>query len=192
MGAGCGSACLTFGVSTGVGVQALRGCPLLPCCVPCLLSAFLLCLWCVMLEYGSISRFKGVFRGFYMFGVGLCCLRALRGLWGFCARVELGGFGACGVFALLFVLLSFRFPLLFCFRPALVLLPCLASALGLVLLSWLCWLAFGVGWVVVSFSLADGFRHKKKGRNSLRPLVLLWVVTLLPLELRNYCRRFQS
>ena len=44
-----------------------------------------------MLEYGSISRFKGVFRGFYGVRVGLCCLGALRGLCGFCARVELGG-----------------------------------------------------------------------------------------------------
>ena len=42
--------------------------------------------------------------------------------------------------------------------------------LVLVLRSWLCGLAFGVGWVVVSFSLADSFRHKKRGRNSLRPL----------------------
>lgn len=75
-------------------------------CVPAFLSAFSLCLWCVMLEYGSISRFKGVFRGFYMFGVGLYYLGALRGLWGFCTRVELGGFGARGVFAFVFLLLS--------------------------------------------------------------------------------------
>ena len=56
-----------------------------------LLSALLLCLWSIKPEYGSISRFKGVFRGFCVFGVGLCCLGGLRGLWGFCARVELGG-----------------------------------------------------------------------------------------------------
>ena len=101
MGAGCGSACLPFGVSTrcrcvgpfedsgpaggGSGPLVVR---------PCLLSALSLCLWCAMLEYGSISRFKGVFRGFYMFGVGLCCFGALRGLCGFCARVELGGLKA--------------------------------------------------------------------------------------------------
>ena len=29
-----------------------------------------------------------------MFGVGLYCSGALRGLWGFCVRVELGGFMA--------------------------------------------------------------------------------------------------
>ena len=47
-----------------------------------------------MLKYGSISRFKGVFREFYGVCVGLCCLGALRGLGGFCARVELGGLKA--------------------------------------------------------------------------------------------------
>ena len=44
-----------------------------------------------MLEYAPISRFKGVFRGFYGAGVYLYGLRSLRGLCGFCARVELGG-----------------------------------------------------------------------------------------------------
>ena len=73
-------------------------------------------------------------------------------------------------FAFRFLLFS-SCPLLFSFRSALVLLPCLASALGLVLLSWLCGLAFGVGWVVGFLSLSDGFGHKKKGRNSLRPLL---------------------
>lgn len=34
-----------------------------------------------------VSQFKAVFSGFYMFGVGLLVLRALRGLWGFCTRV---------------------------------------------------------------------------------------------------------
>ena len=66
--------------------------PLVVCSL--LLPALSLCLWCVACKYGSISRFKGVFRGFYGVCVGLCGLRALRGLWGFCARVELGGFGA--------------------------------------------------------------------------------------------------
>ena len=153
------------------------------------LSALSLCLWCVTLEYGSISRFKGVFRGFYGVCVGLCCLRALRGLCGFCARVELGGLKACSVFRLSFPLFSslfLSFPLfssLFLSCPLLsslfllsscspAWLPALPAFLLFVLLSWLCGLAFGVGWVVVSFSLADGFRHKKKWRKvfSLRPL----------------------
>ena len=44
-----------------------------------------------MLEYGSISRFKRVFSGFYGVRVGLLVFGALRGLCGFCTRVELGG-----------------------------------------------------------------------------------------------------
>ena len=58
---------------------------------PCLLSALLLCLWCVACKYASISRFKGVFSAVWGVCVGLCCLGGLRGLWGFCTRVELGG-----------------------------------------------------------------------------------------------------
>ena len=59
-----------------------------------LLCAFLLCLCMIALEYGSISRFKGVFSAVWGCRVGLCYLGALRGLWGFCARVELGGLKA--------------------------------------------------------------------------------------------------
>ena len=47
-----------------------------------------------MLEYGSISRFKGVFSGVYGADVYLYGLMSLRGLCGFCARVELGGLEA--------------------------------------------------------------------------------------------------
>ena len=36
---------------------------LLSCRIPCPLPSFLLCLWCVTLEYGFISRFKGVLGG---------------------------------------------------------------------------------------------------------------------------------
>ena len=35
--------------------------------------------------------FLGGFSAFYGARVGLCWLGALRGLWGFCTRVELGG-----------------------------------------------------------------------------------------------------
>ena len=55
-------------------------------CVPLLSSALLLCGWWVALEYVSISRFKGVFSGFWGCCVGLCWLVGLRGLCGFCAR----------------------------------------------------------------------------------------------------------
>lgn len=84
-------------------------------------------------------------------------------------RERLGGFGACGVFALRF-LLFFSCPLFFSFRPALVLLPCLASVLG-----------FPSVGVVVSFSLTD-VCAKRKGAKvcSLRPLsVFCSVVQIL-------------
>ena len=67
----------------GSGPQVVRSMPFVP---------FLICLWCIALEYGSISRFKGVFRGFWVSCVGLYGFGALRGLCGFCARVELGGY----------------------------------------------------------------------------------------------------
>ena len=51
---------------------------LLSCRVPCLLSAFLLCLWCITLEYSFISRFGGVFGGFWGADVYLYGLRSLR------------------------------------------------------------------------------------------------------------------
>ena len=46
----------------------------------------------VACKYGSISRFKGVFSGFWGSCVGLYGFGALLGLCGFCARVELGGY----------------------------------------------------------------------------------------------------
>ena len=48
-----------------------------PAFVPCSMPfvPFLLCLWCIASEYGSISHFKGVFRGFG----GLC--RVLLSWW---------------------------------------------------------------------------------------------------------------
>ena len=122
---------------------------LLSCRVPRLLSSLLLCLWCFTLEYGFISRFKGVFSAFWGVDVCLYGFGVLLGLWGFCARVELGGFGACGVFALRFLLFS-SYPLFFSFRPALVLLPCLASVLG-----------FPSVGVIVSFSLSDVYAKRK-------------------------------
>ena len=80
--------------------------------------------------------------------MGLLGLGALRGLCGFCVRVELGGFGACGVFASVFLLLL----LLLFFCPAFVacFLGWLPALLAL-LLFWLCGLVCLLGWVVVSF-----------------------------------------
>lgn len=78
------------------------------CSVPLFLPfvPFLLCLWWVDCKYAPISHFKGVFSGFWGADVYLYGLRSLRGLWGFCVRVRLGGFGACCVFAFVFLLLS--------------------------------------------------------------------------------------
>lgn len=101
---------------TGAGVQAFGACPLPSWRVPCLLVALLLCLCAIALEYGSIWLFKGVFSGFYGCCVGLYCLGALRGLWGFCVRERLGGLKACGVFAFLFVLFVLL-PLFLCSLP---------------------------------------------------------------------------
>ena len=137
-------------------------------------SAFLpalpLCLWSVTLEYGSVSRFKGVFRGFYMFGVGLCCLGALRGLCGFCARVELGGLKACGVFASAFYLLYLYF---IRFSSSLSLscpfTPVFASFYARC--PFLLWLSlFVLLRCLCCFFFPFGCTDKKKGRNSLRPL----------------------
>lgn len=171
VGAGCGSACLPFCVSSGgrwsgslcyfadvsnIGQDTAR--------CPAFLSALPLCACRVACKYGSISRFWGVFSGFYGVCVGLCCLRALRGLWGFCARVELGGLETFCVFAFLFILLHLC---LLCFCPFAC--PFLSS----LLLSSGCSLSlpcFSL-WVVVSFSLSD-YTCKKKGRAVLvRPLL---------------------
>ena len=134
------------------GVRGFRTCRrsalVLWWCAPCLLSALLLCLWCIASEYGSISRFKGVLRGFWGANVYLYGFGALRWLCGFCARVELGGLEACGVFAsILSSFVLFLVLLLLClpfFLSSLLLLlslfllssacplGCLASDLGLV------------------------------------------------------------
>ena len=55
--------------------------------VPSFLSALLPCLCRVACKYAFISRFKGVFRGFWGADVYLYGLMSLRGLCGFCARV---------------------------------------------------------------------------------------------------------
>ena len=143
-------------MSTGGRWSGSRACSLLSWCAPCLLSSLLLCLRCVMLKYGSIWRFKGVFRGFLLLRVCLLGLGALRGLWGFCVRVKLGGLEACCVFAsllssLLFSFLSFCscFRLLSCLASCLACFPALCLvflALWLGFLRWLgCWLSFPFG-----------------------------------------------
>ena len=123
---------------------------LLSCRVPRLLSACLLCLTALPFKYALISRFKGVFRGFWGADVCLYRLRSLRGLWGFCARERLGGYMACGVFAPIF---SFFHLLRLSSRA----LPLLSSACPLVCLVCSCVI---VGFVF-SFSLTDVCAKRK-------------------------------
>lgn len=148
---------------------------------PCLLSALPLCLWWIACKCGFISQFKAVFRGFYMFGVGLYCLGALRGLWGFCVREWLGGLEACGVFAsilssrLPFVFFSCPLVLLSCFR----LLSCLASCLACFPALCLAFLALWHGfwrWLGCCFFFPYGLYAKERAlRVGASSLVLLWV-----------------
>lgn len=101
-----------------------------------------------------LARFGGVC-------VGLCCLGASRGLWGFCARVWLVGFGACGVFRLLFssfLLLSSLFLLSSCSCPASLLGFCSWSCLAFLAL----WLGFWC-WLGCCFFFPFGICVKRKG-----------------------------
>lgn len=170
MGAGCGSACLPFGVSAGSGLSGSLcyfadvskiGQDIATC------SAFypLFCFACGVLCL-NVALFR-VFRGFlggFMEVVGVCVvLCALRGLCGFCAREWLGGYMACCVFCLsfsLFVTVFVSLLLLFVLCPSLLWLSLL------VLLSCLSFLA-------LCLLLLFPFRYirKKKGRNFLRPLL---------------------
>ena len=129
--AACLSSCPP--IAGGAGLRGFR-CPAgcVPSLSPCLLSAFLLCLFGTACKYGFIWRFRGIFSAFYGVCVGLYCLGALRGLCGFCTREWLGGFMSCGVFRLSFssfLLLSSLLLLSSCSCPASLLgfLPCLLS-----------------------------------------------------------------
>ena len=105
--------------------------------VPSLLSALSLCAWCVACKYGSISRFKGVFSGFWGCCVGLFVLGALRGLWGFCVREWLGGYMTCCVFASVFPLFASILSVFHLLRLSSGALPLLSSACPLSCLSFL-------------------------------------------------------
>lgn len=188
--AGCGSVCLTFGVSIGCRWCRLSGLstPFVPCSVPSSLPfvAFLLCLWCVACKYAFICDFKGVFRGFWGADVCLYGLRSLRALRGFLC--------ACGVRRIrglwrvcLYVVLSFAFRFLLlssCHALLLGFLPCLLSC------SLSCFLGF-VGWLLVLVGLLFLFPlrtiRKKKGRSVLvRPLLsccrvaVIWLLPYIP------------
>ena len=154
-------------MSTGCKYAGIR---CLSRCVPLLLPALMLCAWCIAFEICLYSRFKAVFGGFCGFRVGLCCLGALRGLCGFCTRVELGGLKTFCVFASVlsvlsvFVLLCPRVcsPLLVLFRV----FPFLSALVSL--------------WLLLLFPFPfRSYRAKKRGHKVLflvSSLVLLWVV----------------
>ena len=108
--------------------------------------------------------------------MGLYCLRALRGLCGFCVRERLGGFMACSVFAPVFVLLPISFCLPF------HLFTCFLSFA----LSALFWLSFACPlvlfvlvslWSFLLFPFPYRTIRKKKGRAVLvRPLLTYCVL----------------
>ena len=112
--------------------------------------------------------------------MGLCCLGGLRGLWGFCTRVELGGLEACGVFAFLFLSLPFflSFSLLFIplFAFLFLSLHCFLSFFALVVfacplaLSFLSCFGF-----VFSFSLTDYAQKERARRVGASSLRVSWV-----------------
>ena len=140
------------------------------CSVPLSLPfvPLLLLLSCNTCKICLISRFKGVFRGFWGADVYSYGLRALRGLWGFCVREWLGGYIACGDFLQNLSFCPFVFLSCSAFVACFPWLPALLA----LLLFWLCGLVCLLGWVVGFLSLSDGFRHKKKGRKVfLRPLL---------------------
>ena len=173
----CGSLFGAVVVSTCAGGAGCRasGVQRCVCSVPLSLPfvPLLLCSRCVGLKYGFIWLFKGVFSGFLLFRVCLLGSGALRGLWGFCVRVRLGGFGACGVFCLSFssfLLLSSLFLLSSCSGPASLLGFC-SWSLGLLVL-----------WLLVFFPFRTASDTKRKGAKVL-PLVsslrVLWFPLLL-------------
>ena len=77
-GGGAGGACCAGSLACPLGAcgQALWG-VVLPFVARSLLSsAFSLCLWCIVLEYALISRFKGILGGFMGF-VWVCVVLVL-------------------------------------------------------------------------------------------------------------------
>lgn len=181
VGAGCGSACLLSSCPLGAGGAGFRRLSLPSCRAPRILVDLLLCSLCVVLEYALISRFKGYFSAFWGADVYLYGLMSLRGLWGFCTRVELGGFRACCDFL---QNLSFC-PFVFSLCPAF-------GALPLLLLGLSSCLVFPFRLCLCCFFFPFGlYGQKERAQFLASSLVLLCGSIQLPPELRNYCRRFQ-
>ena len=117
------------------------------------LSALLLCLWWVACKYAFISHSKGVFKGFY--GVRVTLVLCVDCVAFVCVR-------CLAVLGLVACLPSFC-PFFF------FVLPCLLSC------SLSCFLGF-VGWLLALFPF--GWTGYKKGRNSLRPLLVCCVLVI--------------
>ena len=133
-----------------------------------------LCLFGVVCKYALIWRFKGVFSAVWGCCVGLCCLGALRGLWGFCVRERLGGFMSCGVFAPVFILLSSAFLLLcLCFSSLPIFWGFAFVVLGLSsFLPFLSCLLLCPLWLLLFLFPLRMYTDKKKGRKGFAPCVL--------------------
>lgn len=127
-------------------------------------SAFLLCLFGVACKYGFISHFKGVFSAVYGVRVGLFGFGALRGLCGFCARVELGGLGACGVFASIYSFICLYLPFVLSLYLLLSSCPCVCSPFACPLLALSIRVVLCVFWVCGCFLFFPfGIYAKRKG-----------------------------
>ena len=84
--------------------------------------------------------------------MGLCCLGGLRGLCGFCTRVELGGLKACGVFASIYSFICLYSPLFaFLFISLLASCPFVLRWSGCLSFLLVCPLVFLVGFCIFFF-----------------------------------------
>ena len=150
----------------------------------CLLSALSLCPWCVVFEYGSISRFKGVLEGFGRFvWVCVACVLCLAcgALYAWIVRRIYGLLRVCLPFCLLCSCFSsslpFVFPCLSSGCPVLVILPILSICFVFVGLWVCCWVFF----------FPCGLYAKRKGAKVL-PCVLaclvvgcfIWLLLCIP------------
>ena len=137
-----------------------------------------LCRFMLVLSLANMALFRVLraFLGGFMGFVWVCVVLVFAWLvWLLCAcgvrrfkglrRICPSFYPFASVFALLLSFCPFLCPLWSC-------CPRLVLSLSL----WV---------VVVSFSLADGFRHKKKGRNSLRPLILIVIFYISFIRLRQ-------
>ena len=143
-------------------VQDLRSagvCPLVVCSL--LLSSFSLCLWCIVLEYALISRFKGILGGFGRFvWVYVACVLC----------VACGALYACGVRRIRGLLRVYPYFYRF---AAVFLLLCLFFSLFIFLILLLPLCVFVALWVWLLFPFPLRTTRKKKGREGfpLRPLL---------------------